>query len=209
MLFNQSSKVHQAPHISTRKRFDLRFANAPQFFQADFAAEISLTDGECAPEPAALIRILERHQPQVWNHLQQPLLRILQPQNAAMTCAMKRHALRKRVFCGPRFDFQNVEHKLRQFKHVGHSLSKQTAASIAKHGRARTARNNHRNIFRKQFDRSRSEFPRRFPIAIVERRLAAAGLISRKLHLAPQTLQDFYGRDADLTVKGVAQASQH
>ena len=82
--------------------------------------------------------------------------------------------------------------------------------ALANHRRTRGARRHHREFIGKDglltMPRNRSGM---IPISRVKRRLPAAGLAVIKKNFVAEMLKDFYSSDADIAIKGIAQARQH
>ena len=77
------------------------------------------------------------------------------------------------------------------------------------HSRARTRGDNDWQIPGENRRAVASDFPRGDPVAGVERRLAAAGLVIGKFYGHPEVLKHFDGGPRDIVVKGIAEASAH
>src|SRR4051812_30056679 len=77
---------------------------------------------------------------------------------------------------------------------------------LAHHRRARTAGRDDVLVRLKNLDEPRRQVAGLFRIAVVEKRLPAAGLRLRKVNLATEVLKDLCNGDADLRIKLVGQA---
>ena len=210
-------EVHQAGHVRADEHVGLDFEHVIEFERSHLTGNVREGDGEGSAETAALFRLPEGDHLGIFDRCKQRAHGFAGLGAAAVTGSVKRNSRRFFKFSGPCADVEVVENEIDYFsgslgKRVDRGirfLFELEFVAVAVHRGARAGGDDHRHFACKDLGAVARDFARRLPIARVECRLAAAGLVVGKIDRDAEVLKDLDRGFCDIIEKGVAKAGAH
>lgn len=213
----EAGEVHEAGHVDADEHVGIGIEDIVELEGAHLARDVGESDGEGAAKSAALFLLAERDDFGVFDRGEERADGLAGGGAAAMAGAMEGDTGRFLELAGPGFDAEAVVDEIDDFPcAVGERgdlgirvFLELEEIPVAVHRGAGAGGNDDGEFAGEDFGSVFRDFAGGTPLAGVEGRLAAAGLVFRENDGNTEVLEHFHGRTGDIVIKGITKAGAH
>ena len=213
----EAGEMHEAGHVDTDEQVGIGIEDIVELEGTHLAGDVGESDGEGAAEPTALLLLAERDDLGVFDRGQERADGLAGGGAAAVAGAVEGDAGRFLELAGPGFDTEAVVDEINDFPGaVGERgdlgirvFLKLEEIPVAVHRGAGAGGNDDGELAGEDFGSVFRDFAGGTPLAGIEGRLAAAGLIFRENDGNTKMFKHFDGRTGDIVIKGITEAGAH